>query len=65
MIGEVIKGWRQRHYVGQREVAKLIGISTSTLCRIEQGKQVDQAGMMKLMNWLFATSPTDNEETGK
>lgn len=63
MIGDVIRDWRTMNRMGQRDAAKAIGVSTATMCRIEQGKSVDQVNMMKLLNWLFGTSPNQTTET--
>lgn len=41
---------------GLRGLAKQIGISASTLCRIEAGYAVDQRSLLKLAAWL--TEPT-------
>lgn len=52
-LGEVIKGWRERQYIGQREAAKRIGISLATLSRIENGKPIDGATMVRILDWLL------------
>lgn len=36
----------------QQETAKEIGISASSLCRLEKGKNIDQAGVFKCLFWL-------------
>lgn len=37
MLGEVLRKWRLMSNMGQRGAARLMGISVSTLCRLERG----------------------------
>lgn len=37
-----------------RDVAKEIGMSASTLCRLENGKDTDVQTLVKILNWLLA-----------
>ena len=53
-LGNLIADWRWRNRIGIREVAKQIGISSSSLSRIENGRSVDSRTMTKLMLWAFA-----------
>jgi len=53
MIGKVLADYRYANRMGMRELAKEIGISTATLCRIEDGNPMNQATFMKLLNVLF------------
>lgn len=53
-IGEVLMAWRRESGLNIREGARVIGVSAATLSRIERGKGVDGATMIKLFNWLFA-----------
>lgn len=64
-IGEVIHGWRedQRPRLGIRAAAKEIGISPTTLSRLERGEAPDHGTLNTLWGWL--TRPTSESETGK
>lgn len=54
-IGEAIKALRFKMGVDQRELAKQIGISASTLCRVENGtSDCDTRSLVKLLVWLFS-----------
>lgn len=53
MIGILIRSWRMHREIGVRETAKHIGVSPATVSRIESGKPVDGATMLKLLNFLF------------
>jgi transcriptional regulator with XRE-family HTH domain len=61
MISKVLKAFRQKHDISLRAFQKQIGISYPTLCRIESGKTMDQASMLKLINWLFNTNCESQE----
>ena len=52
-IGEIIEGWRHSGRMGVREAAAMIGISSATLSRVENGGAIDGATMWKLMVFLF------------
>jgi transcriptional regulator with XRE-family HTH domain len=54
-LGKIIADYRYMNRLGIREVAKQIGMSPATLCRIENGKPCDSDNMAKLMLWLFAS----------
>ena len=60
-IGEVILGWRedQRPRRGIREAAKEIGLSPTTLSRIERGEAPDPGTLNTIWGWL--TRPSDCE----
>lgn len=65
MIGKVIKDWRHVNRIGVRAVAEQIGISASTLSRIENGEDFDGSTMSKLFNWLFVNkSPQEESHNG-
>lgn len=53
-VGELIRAWRTLERKQMKDAAMEIGIPLSTLWRLEHGKAVDQATVIKLMNWLFA-----------
>ena len=52
-LGAVIRGWRERERYGIREAAKMIGVSSATLSRIERGKNCDGRSVFKLLDWLL------------
>ncbi len=53
-IGEALKGWRaiQVPSVGVRDLAKQIGISPTTLCKVENGHHPDDKTLMRIWGWL-------------
>lgn len=53
MIGKLLRLWRAIENIGVREAAKELGVSPATLSRIENGKPMDAATMLKLIRWLF------------
>ncbi len=53
-IGEVLKEWRYGERMGIREAAGVIGISHSTLSRIENGKPMDGDTLAKILTWLMS-----------
>lgn len=58
-VAELIINWRFIRKLNQRDAAAVMGLSASSLCRIEKGIVPDGTTMVKLMNWLFGE---DNEE---
>ena len=62
-IGEVIHSWRsdQRPRMGIRAAAKEIGLSPTTLSRIERGEAPDSGTLNTIWGWL--TRPTRIAET--
>lgn len=53
-FGELIKNWRIIEKRNLRDVAKEIGIGSSTLCRIENGEMMDGAALVKVLTWATA-----------
>lgn len=51
-LGETVKAYRFVQRLSLRAVAAEIGISSATLCRIENGYTVDQHVFTKLLLWL-------------
>lgn len=56
-LGRVIADYRHDNHLGVREVAKKIGVSASTLNRIERGENCDARSLMKILLWLFGDAP--------
>jgi hypothetical protein len=56
MVGELIRIHRNLHRYGLRGMAKQIGISHSTLGRVEEGKSVDGQTIIKRFHWLFGSA---------
>lgn len=52
-FGELLKLWRAVTDRPLRELSKDIGISHSTLNRIEQGEACDSETLIKLINYFF------------
>jgi transcriptional regulator with XRE-family HTH domain len=52
-VGAVIRGWRERERYGIREASKMIGVSASTLSRVENGKAMRGKELIKLWDWLM------------
>jgi transcriptional regulator with XRE-family HTH domain len=57
-IGELIRLWRAENRYGIREAAKLIGVSSATLSRVERGEGMDAQTLAKLLNWIMETTPS-------
>lgn len=51
-LGEVIRCWRLIHQVTLRDLALIIGMSPSTLMRLEHGRSIDADTYLKILNWL-------------
>jgi transcriptional regulator with XRE-family HTH domain len=51
-LGDVLRKWRLMSEIDQRTIAAAIGVSFSTLCRIERGKAPDAYSLVKIINWL-------------
>lgn len=55
-LGSVLRKWRLMTELTVREVAASIGISAATLCRFENGENIDGQTMAKILRWLFEKS---------
>lgn len=51
-LAQVLLAYQQKHDVDAKKLAREIGISASSLCRLKQGKTLDAAGFVKVMTWL-------------
>jgi transcriptional regulator with XRE-family HTH domain len=52
-LGEMLRLYRAVNKVTIRALAPQIGTSPATLLRVEQGKGMDAATFMRLLNWLM------------
>jgi transcriptional regulator with XRE-family HTH domain len=52
-LGLVLHKWRINAEQSQRQLAKEIGVSHSTLCRFEAGENVDAQTLAAILLWLF------------
>lgn len=59
-LGEVIRGWRIHQEIGQRELAKEMGLSPSALCRLEAGDDVSCRTLADVMLWLIKDRKEEN-----
>lgn len=53
-LGQVIKRWRVMSEINLRDAAKMIGTSTATLSRIEQGENMDGKTLARIFEWLLS-----------
>lgn len=53
-IGAVLRRWRLYREVSLRSLAKEIGLTPSTLSRLETGENIDAASMWKVWQWLMS-----------
>jgi transcriptional regulator with XRE-family HTH domain len=60
MLGVVLRAWREGRRMGIREAAKAIGISHSTLSRIENGKPTDGQTLWRVLLWLNGSAVTSH-----
>lgn len=51
-LGMALEAYQQRHNVRNDVMAKMIGISASSLSRIKGGKMPDAVGMVKIIKWM-------------
>jgi transcriptional regulator with XRE-family HTH domain len=52
MLGVLLRAWRENSSIGLRDAARRIGISHSTLSRIERGEATDGHTLWLVLNWL-------------
>ena len=57
-IGKVIHKYRIVEEIEQRQLAQEIGISASTLCRLEKGQNCDANALSAILRWLLTTQET-------
>jgi len=56
-LADVLRLYRLWKDVGMRDLATEIGVSASTICRLERGEVADWPTMWKLMKWLLDERP--------
>lgn len=56
-LGRMLRSYRLLTEQSMREVARRIGISSSTVCRLEQGYPPDAASLLKLLSWMLSKEP--------
>ena len=62
-LGDVLKKWRLMSQLGQRGAAYRIGISASTLCRIENGDtRPDAEAFLKILAWLITPEKANEHQ---
>ena len=54
-----LSAYQQKHDVENREMAKAIGISASTLSRIKTGTMPDALGFARIVVWLALAPETE------
>jgi len=52
-LGDVLRKWRAMSMLDLKQVADAIGISVSTLSRLERGKTPDAGTLRKVWSWLM------------
>ncbi len=53
MIGRVLTAYRQKYDITMRDLAREVGISAATICRVEAGCAVPERTFLRLVLWLF------------
>ena len=61
MIGKILTDYRYANRMGMRDLAKQLGVSVATICRIEKGLPMEQATLVKLFNILFGTAKIEDK----
>lgn len=51
-LGQLLLAYRQKKDIPAKDLAKEIGMSASSLCRIERGKKPDVDTYLKILNWM-------------
>lgn len=62
VLGEVLLAWRESKHYNIRGAADFMGISASTLSRIENGEVTPDAGtLLSILNWLMKGKNGSNQ----
>ena len=56
-LGGLLRQYRRSRDIDIREFAKELGFSRATMARIESGRPMSQANMLKVLQWLFRKEP--------
>lgn len=56
-LGRVIKEERSKSGISRREFARMVGMSATTLSKIENGGKFPTIGVIKKISVVFGTSP--------
>ena len=56
-IGDVLRKWRKMSDFTLKDAAKEIGVTLSTLARIESGEMMDGETLAKILTWLISSTP--------
>lgn len=56
-IGRIIKDWRWANRVNIRDMAKELGVSHSTLSRLESGENMDGETLGRILQWMLEPDP--------
>jgi hypothetical protein len=51
-LGDMLGAYQQKFDIESKVLAREIGMSESTLCRIKQGKMPDAEGFARIVLWL-------------
>ena len=52
-LSKMLKLYRAAEGIDQKALAREIGIGASQLCRLEHGKELRLASIVKLLKWMF------------
>jgi len=55
-LGEVLKSWRDDQGINIRDAAAMIGVTHSTLSRLERGLPIDADNLIAVIHWLTGRS---------
>jgi transcriptional regulator with XRE-family HTH domain len=57
-LSDMLWSYRTLNRLTMRDLGKMIGVSAATILRIEtQGREMDSATLMKVLNWMLKTKP--------
>ena len=51
-IGNLVKGYRERHNISQRQMAREIGVYPMVLSRLENGENPTLGTLLRVLQWL-------------
>ena len=52
-LSRLLIAYRQKYDIPSKDLAEKLGISPSTLSRLESGKEVTATNLVSIMNWLI------------